>query len=32
MIIIKKVNYSIAVEKLTPIKILELNLGKTNKE
>lgn len=32
MIVIKKVNDSIAVEKLTAEKILELILGKTNKE
>lgn len=32
MLVIKKVNDSIAVEKLTPAKILELTLGKQNKE
>lgn len=32
MIVIKKVNNSIAVEKLTASKILELTLGKQNKE
>ena len=29
MLVIKKVNDSIAVEKLTALKILELTLGKT---
>lgn len=32
MLVIKKVNDSIAVEKLTALEILELTLGKTNKE
>lgn len=32
MLIIKKVNDSVTAEKLTPTKILELTLGKQNKE
>ena len=32
MLVIKKVNDSIAVEKLTALEILELTLGKQNKE